>query len=133
MPDRVKLGHRNHDHVAAHLANCAWIAVPSALQPEKRAPDSIQFNLLNMTDAQVDGFVEQAATLGLKVQVFGRSTDNARAFWNWNFLRSNPDQPKTRAMLNRACDVRLPTRLSLDECDVVAETILDAIDTTMKA
>jgi len=86
-----------------------------------------------MTDAQVDGFVEQAATLGLKVQVFGRSTDNARAFWNWNFLRSNPDQPKTRAMLNRACDVRLPTRLSLDECDVVAETILDAIDTTMKA
>ncbi len=133
MPDRVKLGHRNHDHVAAHLANCAWIAVPSALQPEKRAPDSIQFNLLNMTDAQVDGFVEQAATLGLKVQVFGRSTDNARAFWDWNFLRSNPDQPKTRAMLNRACDVRLPTRLSLDECDVVAETILDAIDTTMKA
>jgi hypothetical protein len=80
---------------------------------------------------QVDDFVSQAASLGLKAEVFGRSKDNARAFWNWNFLSNIPDQPKTRAMLNRACDVRLPSRLSLQECDVVAQTILDTLDTTM--
>jgi dTDP-4-amino-4,6-dideoxygalactose transaminase len=131
LPQRVKLGRRNHDHVAAILGVCPWIVVPSALPPEQRAPDSIQFNLHNMTDAQVDSFVSQAASLGLKAEVFGRSTDNARAFWNWKFLSSNPDQPKTRAMLNRACDVRLPSRLSLLECDVVAQTVLDALDTTM--
>ncbi len=133
LPDRVKNGRRNHDHVATILEGCQWIAVPNSLPPEQRAPDSIQFNLLKMTDLQVDDFTGQAAILGLKVEVFGRSRDNARAFWNWDFLNNNPDQPKTRAMLNRACDVRLPSRLSLEECDAVAQTILDAICSTMEA
>jgi dTDP-4-amino-4,6-dideoxygalactose transaminase len=133
LPERVKNGRRNHDHVAKILDTCPWIAVPNSLPPEQRAPDSIQFNLLKMTDLQVDNFIGQVATLGLKAQVFGRSSDNARAFWNWNFLSNNPDQPKTRAMLNRACDVRLPSRLSLEECDAVAQTILEAMGSTMNA
>lgn len=81
----------------------------------------------------MDDFTGQAAALGLNVQVFGRSKDNARAFWNWHFLNENPDQPKTREMLNRACDVRLPARLSLEECDAVANTILSAIGSIMDA
>lgn len=133
LPDRVKNGRRNHDYVAAILDACPWITVPKSLPSEERAPDSIQFNLLEMTDQQVDNFVSQAANLGLKVQVFGRSSDNAQAFWNWNFLRINPDQPKTRTMLNRACDVRLPSRLSIEDCNAVAQTILDAIGSTMEA
>jgi len=131
LPDRVKMGLRNHDHVAATLAACPWVSVPACLAPEQRAPDSIQFSLVDMSDAQVDDFTQNARSLGLTVQIFGRSDDNARAFWNWQFLKSNPDQPKTRAMLNRACDVRLPTRLSLQECDAVSQTILDAINATM--
>lgn len=131
LPERVKMGRRNHDHVAATLAACPWISVPASLPPEQRAPDSIQFNLVDMSDAQVDEFTRQANLLGLKVQIFGRSDDNARAFWNWEFLSSNPDQPKTRVMLNRACDVRLPSRLTLQDCDVVSQTILKALDTTM--
>jgi len=133
LPDRVAKGRRNHDHVAAHLDSCSWISVPAALPPEQRAPDSIQFNLVGMTDAQVDAFTAQAAASGLKAEVFGRSQDNARAFWNWDFIKHNPDQPKTRKMLSRACDVRLPARLNLEECDAVAQTILTAIKATMAA
>ncbi len=133
LQDRVTKGRRNHDHVAALLATCPWITVPNALPPEQRAPDSIQFNLHDMTDLQVDSFTDRAAAAGLNIQIFGRSKNNARAFWNWGFLDENPDQPKTRAMLKRACDVRLPARLSLDDCDLVAQTILDAIDATMEA
>ncbi len=133
LADRVRNGRRNHDHAAEILRTCPWISVPNSLKPELRAPDSIQFNLLDMTDQQVDAFIEQTAKMGLSVQIFGRSQDNARAFWNWQFLDENPDQPKTRAMLSRACDVRLPTRLSVEECDAVAYVILDAINATMKA
>lgn len=131
LSERVKAGRRNHDHVAQALEGCAWISVPSSLPSEERAPDSIQFNLVDLSDAQVDEFVREAGARGLKVQVFGRSDDNARAFWNWQFLEVNPDQPMTRAMLDRACDVRLPARLGLAECDVVAQAILDAIGATM--
>ncbi|MEL7461565.1 MAG: aminotransferase class I/II-fold pyridoxal phosphate-dependent enzyme [Pseudomonadota bacterium] len=131
VPRRVADGRRNHDHVAAALNRSAWIDVPEALSKERRAPDSIQFNLVGMSDAQVTGFVAAAKARGVAVQVFGASADNARAFWNWQFLGDLPDLPQTRAMLMRACDVRLPARLSLAECDLVAGAITAAAGDVM--
>jgi dTDP-4-amino-4,6-dideoxygalactose transaminase len=110
---RVRDGRANHDYVAERLNTSAWMNVPDALGPEDRAPDSIQFNLIDMpSDDHARAFADAAAARGVKVQVFGLSTDNARAFWNWNFIPGErPDLPQTRAMLMRACDVRLPARL----------------------
>ena len=126
---RIARGLRNHDHVAARLNTAAIIEVPAPLPGESRAPDSIQFNLVGLSDGQVDTFVAACGDAGLKVQVFGRSRDNARAFWNWQFLDEMPHLPKTRAMLMRACDVRLPARLSPEECDAIAEVLLAAAQT----
>ena len=55
-----------------------------------------------------------------------QSQGNARAFWNWQFLGDPPDLPQTRAMLMRACDVRLPTRLSAAELDFIASAVVAA-------
>jgi hypothetical protein len=60
------------------------------------------------------------------VQVFGLSKDNARAYWNWQFLGDLPDLPKTRAMLMRACDLRIPTRLTEAELDAIAAGLIAA-------
>jgi len=124
---RVKDGRRNHDHVAARLNESAWIEVPDALGPEERAPDSIQFNVPRLSETEITAFVAQAKALGLTIQVFGQSADNARAFWNWQFLGDTPELPQTRAMLMQACDVRLPARLTLDECDQITDVILAAV------
>jgi dTDP-4-amino-4,6-dideoxygalactose transaminase len=123
---RVRDGRRNHDHVAARLNATPWFDVPEKLAPELRAPDSIQFNLVDFSDAETLAFQEAAKARGVPVQVFGMSTDNARAFWNWQFLGPQPDLPKTRAMLMRACDARLPARLTLADCDVIAAALIDA-------
>ena len=64
------------------------------------------------TDAQAPAFQAAAKARGVSVQIFGLSEGNARAFWNWQFLGELPDLPQTRAMLMRACDVRLPARLT---------------------
>ena len=125
--ERVTKGRFNHDHVADQLNACDWLDVPAPLAPELRAPDSIQFNLTGgWTDAEALEFQAQAKRRGVHVQVFGLSDGNARAFWNWEFLGPQPDQPRTRAMLMRACDVRLPTRLTRDDLDYIATAILDA-------
>ncbi|WP_299146455.1 DegT/DnrJ/EryC1/StrS family aminotransferase [uncultured Tateyamaria sp.] len=124
---RVEDGRRNHDFVAALLDQSAHIHVPAPLAGEVRAPDSIQFNLVDVTDAQVAAFVETAAGNGVKVQVFGASTDNARAFWNWQFIPDLPELPKTRQMLMRACDVRLPVHLPTDTLKAVTDVLLAAV------
>ena len=126
---RVAQGRSNHDYVADRLNSSAWLTVPPALAPEDRAPDSIQFNLTGFeTDAQALAFQQAAKARGVAVQIFGLSAGNARAFWNWQFLGDPPDLPMTRAMLMRACDTRLPARLTRPELDFIADALLAAAE-----
>jgi dTDP-4-amino-4,6-dideoxygalactose transaminase len=131
IPRRVRDGRRNHDHVAARLAASPWLSVPGKLPREERAPDSIQFNLRGMSDDEARAFAAATAARGVPAQIFGLSEDNARAFWNWQFLGPLPPLPRTRAMLMRACDVRLPARLTPDDCDNIAGVLLDAAEAVM--
>lgn len=127
VPRRVRDGLANHDYVAAKLNESPWLDVPPALGPEARAPDSLQFNLTgDWTDAEALRLQDEAKARGVGVQVFGLSKDNARAFWNWQFLGELPELPKTRAMLMRACDTRLPARLTRAELDFIADAIVAA-------
>jgi dTDP-4-amino-4,6-dideoxygalactose transaminase len=128
---RVRDGLRNHDYVADRLNASPHIDVPAPLPLERRAPDSIQFNLLGMDEYETMSFAAAAEALGIKVQIFGQSADNARAFWNWQFLPDLPELPRTRAMLMRACDVRLPVRLVQAELDVIADALLNAVEEIM--
>jgi len=128
---RVSDGRRNHDQVAEAISVSPWISVPPKLVPEERAPDSLQFNLDGMADADVTAFVAAAAQRGVKVQVFGLTRDNARAFWNWQFLPEMPELPRTRKMLMRACDTRLPARLTPEDCAAVAQALVAAAEDVM--
>lgn len=131
---RVAKGRAGHDRVADRLNESPWLAVPAALPPEERAPDSIQFNLTGeWTDAEALRFQTEAKKRGIGVQVFGLSEGNARAFWNWEFLGPQPDLPRTRAMLMRACDVRLPTRLTEAELDYIANAVTSAAEAVKAA
>lgn len=132
LPRRVKDGLRNHNYVADILDGSLWIDVPKALPAETRAPDSLQFNLTGMDDEQVLAFQTEAKARGVSVQVFGLSQDNARAFWNWQFLDRDWDLPMTRDMLSRACDTRLPARLKRAQLDYIAGAIVEAADTVMR-
>ena len=128
IPRRVRDGRRNHDYVAELLNASPWLHVPTPLAPEERAPDSIQFTLVGFSDDEAQAFEAAAEARGIKVQIFGLTTDNARAFWNWSFLDSMPELPQTRAMLMRACDTRLPARLTRAECDEIASALLGAAE-----
>lgn len=128
---RVRDGRANHDYVAGQLNQSQWVQVPEKLAPEERAPDSIQFNLVDMDDDKIEAFQRAAQARGIKVQVFGASQDNARAFWNWQFIPNLPELPQTRAMLMKACDVRLPARLKTPDLDAISETLLAAVNDVM--
>jgi len=133
VPRRVSDGRRNHDYVAGILNGSPWMDVPPPLAPEQRAPDSIQFNLVGMSQEEAVAFAEAADARGVKIQIFGLSADNARAFWNWRFLADLPELPKTRAMLMKACDTRLPARLKKPELDFIATTLVEVADSVMRS
>ncbi|WP_281856154.1 DegT/DnrJ/EryC1/StrS family aminotransferase [Litoreibacter halocynthiae] len=124
---RVTDGRSNHDYVAARLEASGFFTVPAPLEPELRAPDSIQFNLNDFSEGQARAFMDATSARGVSTQVFGLSDNNARAFWNWQFIPGEiPDLPKTRAMLAKACDTRLPARLTREELDYIADALIAA-------
>lgn len=132
--DRVAAGRANHDYVADRLNRSDWLEVPPALPQEQRAPDSLQFRLLGQwSDAEARAFQDAAKARGITVQIFGLSEDNARAFWNWKFIGDLPDLPKTRAMLMRTGDLRLPARLKRHDLDFIADAILGAVGAVKSA
>jgi dTDP-4-amino-4,6-dideoxygalactose transaminase len=129
VPRRVRDGRANHDYVAAKLDATPFLTVPDKLDKELRAPDSLQFNLVDFSREEALAFQAAAKDRGVSVQVFGLSTDNARAFWNWKFLGETPELPKTREMLSKACDTRLPARLKQADLDYIATALIDAAAT----
>jgi dTDP-4-amino-4,6-dideoxygalactose transaminase len=134
VPRRARDGRANHDYVAGILNGSPWLNVPPPLAPELRAPDSIQFNLRGFgSDEEASAFQRFANEKGVSVQIFGLSEDNARAFWNWNFIEPKSDLKQTRAMLMRACDVRLPARLKKDELDFIATALVESADDVKRA
>ena len=133
VPRRVADGLANHDYVASKLNASPFLTVPDPLKPESRAPDSIQFNLDGFTDEETLTFASEAKARGIAVQVFGLSKDNARAFWNWQFIGYSPELPETRAMVMRACDVRLPARLTRPDLDFIADALTGAAEAVKSA
>ena len=127
--ERVKRGLHHHKFIASLLSASPHIHLPQPDHRECPAPDSIQFNLIDCTDAEVIEFVSKVREQGVSLYVFGFHEDNARVFWNWHFLGNIPDLPQTRAMLMRACDMRLPLSFSTEQLYIVA----DIITTTIKA
>ena len=126
VPRRVRDGRANHDYVAAKLQATPFLTVPDKLEKELRAPDSLQFNLVDFSREEALAFQASAKSRGVSVQVFGLSTDNARAFWNWQFLGDTPELPMTREMLSKACDTRLPARLQKADLDFIATALIEA-------
>lgn len=124
---RVEKGLENYNYVAAHLNASPYISVPDADKRERRAPDSLQFNLVGFDDMQTMKLMEISIARGNPISIFGMQGDNARVFWNWKFIGNVPELPKTRAMLKRACDIRLPVGMSRDDLDETIEYILACV------
>jgi dTDP-4-amino-4,6-dideoxygalactose transaminase len=131
LPRRVRDGRRNHDHVAAQLARASpWIRSRQARPRGARARlDPVQPPAHDRRRGP--RLRRRRGRRGVPGADLRLSEDNARAFWNWQFLGDIPDLPKTRAMLMRACDARLPARLTPADCDAIAEAILDSMAEVM--
>lgn len=94
--------------------------------------DSLQFNLSHdITDEQVQEFLNECAAHGLPVELFGHKS-NARNFINWGFAPAEEPLPLTAKMLSRACDVRMPYMWDDkdfdDMADVICESLLSVVE-----
>ena len=118
--------HRYHQLVKT-LSSIRNIYIPSPLTQVKRAPDSLQFNLLGLTSKQVDKFIQQTKERGIALRIFGRD-DNSRYYKNWQYSFTEiPSLEKTESVISSACDLRLPSSFHVDDINLIGYIIKDTL------
>lgn len=117
IDERIRKYNENYATISDILGKSEKIRLPMFHPQLTPVCDSLQFfikeeikeeNILSMRDACAD--------LGVPVNLFGQDKFNARCFWNWKFIEPQT-LPKTRALLQRTADIRLP--LTLTQTDLV--------------
>ncbi|MCG5059259.1 MAG: aminotransferase class I/II-fold pyridoxal phosphate-dependent enzyme [Limnoraphis sp. WC205] len=132
LEDKIFQGIQRYDRLAEILSSVRNIYIPSPLEKVKRAPDSLQFNLLGLTSEQVDQFLQQTSERGVAIQIFGRD-DNSRYYKNWQYsFTETPSLEKTESIISSACDLRLPSSFNFDDLNLIGYIIKDVLYKILK-
>lgn len=103
------------------------IDVPEQLPEVDVVADSIQFNLVDLTQVQVDEFVRVCAQHGVPVEIFGAAS-NSRNFKNWHFGPQADGCDTSLAILQSAVDLRLPLGFDQEDLEIMARVVIHAAD-----
>ena len=118
-----------HDLVVPQLATSAAIYMPQRRKAERYVGSSIQFCLPGVSHTDAARVIEQLAAVGVKVMWFGAAQPAGFTsdHHSWRYVVKQ-DLPKTDAILAGLFDMRLSLTFSLENCMLVSDHILDAVD-----
>lgn len=126
--DRIKKYNDNYFHLTKILSRSPHIHFPARERKASLVADSVQFNLQGLTREQMLTFGRSCKERGVNIEIFGLSQDNARCYWNWDFLGQTRDLPATRKILESACDMRLRLFLTEEDITAMGAVILESIE-----
>ncbi len=116
-----------HDRVAGQLVGHQAIRLPRRPPEEAYVGSSIQFIIPGLAPDAAQAFLADTAARGVELKWFGAPEPVAftSAHPSWRYLAPQA-LPRTDAVLSGLFDMRLPLTFTLEDCDHVAEHILDA-------
>jgi dTDP-4-amino-4,6-dideoxygalactose transaminase len=84
LDERIANYNERYAYISPMINSHPKIEVPEQLPEVDIVADSIQFNLVDLTERQVQEFVEVCQMYGVPVEIFGAAS-NSRNFKNWQF------------------------------------------------
>jgi dTDP-4-amino-4,6-dideoxygalactose transaminase len=129
IDDWVEQYIRKYKLLCKILSTYKNIFIPAEDPRIKRGPDTIQFNLVNCSESQLNQFCNILNSKGINIKAFG-SLGNPRYYKSWKYINNieKIELPKTDSILKYACDIRLPLWLNDDDIVNIGQIILDTVD-----
>jgi len=125
---RTERYNRNYYHLEQILAQSQYIHLPKFTDGVKPVCGSIQFYIKDIPfDRIQEAQIRLDEQYDISMSVFGLSGKNVRCFWHWTFI-DKQDCPKTRALLNRTADMRLPLHLELEDTERIGNAIVSVFE-----
>jgi dTDP-4-amino-4,6-dideoxygalactose transaminase len=126
IEERIERHNESYAHLAAILAQSPRVRVPAVSPKLRPVPDNMQIEIRGLGPAELRRFLAIAEARGVEMGIYGLDPENARCYWNWSFFRTG-DCPRTRALLSRTVDLRLPLWLEKPHLDLVGAVILESV------
>lgn len=127
IDDAIRRWNERYDRVAARLSGHGAIRLPARPPQELYVGSSIQFLMPGIAAQAARAFVADCAGRGVELKWFGAAepVGFTSAHRSWRYVPAQ-SLPKTDRILAGLFDMRLPLTFGLEDCDLVAEHILDA-------
>ncbi|MDJ0702866.1 MAG: aminotransferase class I/II-fold pyridoxal phosphate-dependent enzyme [Leptolyngbyaceae cyanobacterium MO_188.B28] len=130
LEERLEDLNSRYFELARIASTSEYIDVPDQYPQVRIAADTIQFNLLNFTAEEALKFTHIMGIEGIPTKVFGY-LDNPRYFPTWKYINNIGEMaeglPHTKEFLAYACDIRLPCYLTMDDIQIIGDTLLRAV------
>lgn len=128
IDDNGRKYNRNFSTLSEIIKTSDYIEIPPVVDGVYKIFDSAQFNLVDLSGDQIERFVELMKMEGIGISVFGIESDNARCYWNWQYIKDKQELPETKETLVAACDLKLPLYLETEDMTIIGNTIMAVLD-----
>lgn len=119
LENKINAYNERYEQLVRILSVVENIELVPALEQVKQVHDSVQFNLIHLSPAQADKFVQYTSEQGVKIQLFGHK-DNARYFKNWQYsFQETPALDQTEKIIRFACDLKLSLSFSSHDINLI--------------
>ncbi|SDZ99388.1 DegT/DnrJ/EryC1/StrS family aminotransferase [Rubrimonas cliftonensis] len=118
-----------HDRLAAALAAHPLVRTPERPAQERYVGSSLQFMVPGIGAGAAQALLDATLANGVELKWFGAAEPVAftSAHRSWRYVTPQA-LPRTDRILAGLFDMRVPLTFSLEDCDLIAAHILDALD-----
>ena len=108
----------------------AVITIPQRSKKEQFVASSIQFSVPTFSRQQIQTLLEQCAQRGVMLKWFGGAepTGYTSRYDSWKYIEEMPQLPNTEHILSTLIDMRIPLTFELDDCELIAEIIVEVAE-----
>jgi dTDP-4-amino-4,6-dideoxygalactose transaminase len=133
LDDNIRRWNERYQVIEQGLRKSPHLFLPERPQHEAYVGSSIQFQPKNMEPEKIPQLVANCAKRGVEIKWFGAAEPLAftSRYDSWQYLSDLPDLPKTKQILSRTCDMRVPLTFDKDDCELIADIIVDEINNNM--
>jgi len=130
LDQNVHRWNERYQRLEAGLRKSKNLYLPERKQHEEFVGSSIQFQPQNMNVSSIPKLIENCSDRGVEIKWFGDLEPKAftSRYDSWQYIDDLPDLPKTKEVLSRTCDMRVPLTFEPDDCSLVASIIREEVD-----
>ncbi len=120
-----------YEVLASALEKCKKITIPERVKEEQFVASSFQLSLFGSSPETMQKVVAECQERGVTLKWFGADEPQGYTsrYDSWQYIQDIPELSKTTLMLSTLLDMRIPLTFSLEDCSLIADIIIDVVET----